>query len=134
MAKRALTDRIFLLGRFLLRHGRRPPTGPKTRSLKHLTWVRQEVNLDRAIEEVVKSAAIIACAVPINNSRISHPDSCNLVTHPSCILLILKSHGVFADHNPGIMFAPLGVPGELIFVASFERNVTLVKTAEWDFR
>jgi hypothetical protein len=101
LAKRALTDRIFLLGKFLLRHGRRPPTGPKTRSLKHLTWVRQEVNLDRAIEEVVKSAAIIACAVPINNSRISHlPDSCNLVTHPSCILLILKSHGVFADHSP----------------------------------
>ena len=58
------------------------------------------MHLDRAIEEAVKSAAIIACAVPINNSRISHlPDSCNPVTQPSCILLILRSHGVFAGHR-----------------------------------
>src|SRR5262249_4560073 len=70
------------LGKFLLRHGRRPPTGVKPWSLKYLAWVKQEVHfeqpaqeatlldylhevehaqeriarLDLAIEEVVKSA------------------------------------------------------------------------------
>jgi transposase len=55
------------LSKFLLRHGRRLPTGVKPWTLKYLTWVKQGVHfehaqeriarLDLAIEEAVKSTS-----------------------------------------------------------------------------
>ena len=41
------------LGKFLLRHGRRPPEGVKAWSGKHLEWVRREVRFERPAQEAV---------------------------------------------------------------------------------
>jgi transposase len=39
------------LGKFLLRHGRRPPTGMKVWTQAHLTWVTSAVHFDHAAQE-----------------------------------------------------------------------------------
>jgi len=39
------------LGKFLLRHGRRPPTGVKPWTLKYLTWVKKEVHFEQPAQE-----------------------------------------------------------------------------------
>jgi transposase len=39
------------LGKFLLRHGRRPPTGVKPWTLKYLSWVKQEVHFEQPAQE-----------------------------------------------------------------------------------
>jgi transposase len=39
------------LGKFLLRHGRRPPTGMKSWTLKYLSWVKQEVHFEQPAQE-----------------------------------------------------------------------------------
>jgi transposase len=39
------------LSKFLLRHGRRPPTGVRPWTERHLTWVRQEVHFAPAAQE-----------------------------------------------------------------------------------
>jgi transposase len=39
------------LSKFLLRHGRRPPTGIKAWTQAHLTWVRREVRFAHAAQE-----------------------------------------------------------------------------------
>jgi transposase len=39
------------LGKFLLRHGRRPPTGTKAWSQAHLTWVKSAVHFAHAAQE-----------------------------------------------------------------------------------
>lgn len=39
------------LGKFLLRHGRRPPTGVKPWTLKYLTWVKQGVHFEQPAQE-----------------------------------------------------------------------------------
>src|SRR6059036_3458051 len=41
------------LGKFLLRHGRRPPEGVKAWSGKHLEWVRREVHFERPAQAAV---------------------------------------------------------------------------------
>jgi transposase len=40
------------LGKFLLRHGRRPPTGTRAWTQAHLTWVRSAVHFAHAAQEV----------------------------------------------------------------------------------
>ena len=39
------------LGKFLLRHGRRPPTGVKPWTLNYLSWVKHEVHFKQAAQE-----------------------------------------------------------------------------------
>jgi transposase len=39
------------LGKFLLRHGRRPPTGVKPWTLKYLSWVKHEVHFGQLAQE-----------------------------------------------------------------------------------
>ena len=39
------------LGKFLLRHGRRPPTAMKAWTQRHLTWVKSAVHFDQAAQE-----------------------------------------------------------------------------------
>jgi len=39
------------LGKFLLRHGRRPPTGVKPWSLNYLSWVKHEVHFEQLAQE-----------------------------------------------------------------------------------
>lgn len=39
------------LGKFLLRHGRRPPTGVKPWTLKYLAWVKQELHFEQQAQE-----------------------------------------------------------------------------------
>lgn len=39
------------LGKFLLRHGRRPPTGTKAWTQNHLTWVKSVVRFDHMAQE-----------------------------------------------------------------------------------
>ncbi|MBV8135527.1 MAG: IS110 family transposase [Deltaproteobacteria bacterium] len=39
------------LGKFLLRHGRRPPTGVKVWTLKYLAWVKHEVHFEQLAQE-----------------------------------------------------------------------------------
>jgi transposase len=39
------------LSKFLLRHGRRPPTGVKPWTLKYLTWVKQGVHFEQPAQE-----------------------------------------------------------------------------------
>ena len=39
------------LGKFLLRHGRRPPTGVKPWTLKYMTWVKQGVHFEQPAQE-----------------------------------------------------------------------------------
>jgi transposase len=39
------------LGKFLLRHGRRPPTGVKPWTLKYLSWVKHEVHFEQPAQE-----------------------------------------------------------------------------------
>jgi transposase len=41
------------LGKFLLRHGWRPPKGINPWTLKHLTWVKKDVQFDREAQKVV---------------------------------------------------------------------------------
>src|SRR2546426_11068930 len=41
------------LGKFLLRHGRRPPQGIKAWTQKHLDWVRREVHFEALAQEAV---------------------------------------------------------------------------------
>ena len=39
------------LGKFLLRHGRRPPTGIRAWTQRHLTWVKSAVHFEQAAQE-----------------------------------------------------------------------------------
>src|SRR4030088_3658016 len=39
------------LGKFLLRHGRRPPTGTKAWTQSHLTWVKSAVRFEHTAQE-----------------------------------------------------------------------------------
>src|SRR3974377_1122078 len=39
------------LGRFLLRHARRPPTGVKPWTLNYLSWVKHEVHFEQMAQE-----------------------------------------------------------------------------------
>jgi transposase len=39
------------LGKFLLRHGRRPPTGVTPWTQRHLTWIQQAVHFEQAAQE-----------------------------------------------------------------------------------
>src|SRR6202163_2808661 len=39
------------LGKFLLRHGRRPPMGVKAWTMKYLEWVRREVHFEQRAQE-----------------------------------------------------------------------------------
>jgi transposase len=39
------------LGKFLLRHGRRPPAGVKPWTQKHLAWVKQDVHFEQPAQE-----------------------------------------------------------------------------------
>jgi len=41
------------LGKFLLRHGRRPPNGIKPWTVKHLEWVKKEVDFDQQAQRAV---------------------------------------------------------------------------------
>lgn len=42
------------LSKFLLRHGRRPPTGVKPWTLRYMDWVRQKVEFEPAAQEYTK--------------------------------------------------------------------------------
>src|SRR5215813_2570050 len=42
------------LSKFLLRHGRRPPAGIKSWTLKYLNWVRQQVGFEQPAQEYAR--------------------------------------------------------------------------------
>src|SRR3974377_283850 len=95
------------LGKFLLRHGRRPPTGVKPWTLNYLSWVKHEVHFEQMAQEAtlldslheVEHAELRIARLTLGTGESSGGDDCGRTRRSIAILAGAAADGLRWDRS-----------------------------------